>query len=722
MSNIKPTIGNAITTAKKYWNNPPKGNYVAYKEIVSLGLAGFGVHWTTTLANVIGLDAANFLVGASIGLRPLDLSIMLIVANIIGIPLGIFRGWYYDNHKMKGGKFLPFLKICPFPIVLISTVFVWLPFESWDYITKAIVVELFFMIISFISSIYSDSFAYIQQIISPEAQERATVMSVSQIIFSLAPSITNLVIPTIAGLTWGLNNIRTYRIIYPAFTVVGLIVGLIFFRNVKERLILPKKKIEYTSIIDSIREVSKNKYFWIINSATWIGFLEGAYGVILSWSFVYAFNGEKAAQLGLANTVVGNASLWSMLLAPLFIKKFGKRNLLIGCNIINILLFVILYFCYQNLLLICVLMFLNNFVNTFGNIYLPNINADMRDYHQWKTGVRVDGIFVSFGVIGTIIGFFTGLVLPAIYEYMGLKDNYDVLYNDVMRNNLFHVLIICSIVGAVLNVIPYLFYDLTESKHKGYINVLKIRAMFEDYGSGVLDNDELQQAMEIIHTATEYSKSGKKEIDKSALATAKAMPKSDRNELIKRKEAIRKAKAEINRQIKNNKDMDSMPIVIEELEKFSTQRYAFKLEAARKTVALGPVYFYEDVKSELKSAKALPKRTKEERAIRADAIALARSKKTTVKLINKYGYDYIKKPDEAEKEAIQSRETETISDTLKARRDLKAYVKAASVYSRAVSVYESAKNLIIQAENYSHLSDIENLYNEICLQTVSVSE
>ena len=349
-----------------------------------------------------------------------------------------------------------------------------------------------------------------------------------------------------------------------------------------------------------------------------------ACGVILSWSFVYAFNGEKQAQLGIANTVIRNAALWSMLLAPLVIKKFGKRNLLIGCNIINILLFAILYFSYKNFLIICVLMFTNNFINTFGNIYFPDINADMRDYHQWKTGVRVNGIFVSFGVIGTVIGFFTGLLLPAIYEHMGLKDNYDVFYNDEMRNNLFHVLIICSIIGAVLNVIPYLFYDLTESKHQGYVNVLKIRAMFEDYGCGALDDDELQQGMEIIHTAAEYKKSGKKEIDKSALATAKAIPKSNKNDKIKRKEAIRAAKADIKSQIRVNKDMDSMPIVIEELEKFSTLRYQLKLEATRKNAQLGSIYFYEDAKGELKSAKALPKGTKKKRKIRSDAIALAR--------------------------------------------------------------------------------------------------
>ena len=37
----KSTIG----LAKKYWHEPPKGNYVSYKEIASLSGAGFGVHW-----------------------------------------------------------------------------------------------------------------------------------------------------------------------------------------------------------------------------------------------------------------------------------------------------------------------------------------------------------------------------------------------------------------------------------------------------------------------------------------------------------------------------------------------------------------------------------------------------------------------------------------------------------------------------------------------------
>ena len=694
-------INGLISNIKQHWNTPAEGNYVPYKEVATIGVAGFGVNWTSYLAVTIGLSASNFLVGASIGLQPFDLQIMLIIANIVGMPIAFFRGWFFDNHKMPGGKFIPVIIRTPIPIVALSTLFVWLPYENWQYTTKVIVVWFMYVFVQFFLSLYSEGWAFFQQVVTPNAQERANVMSIFQILYSLAPTLTGLIVPTIAGLTFGLNNIWTYRIIYPAFTLVGLVILLIFFPKLKERIILPKRPVEYVSITDSLREVAKNKYFWIINSAGWIGFLEGAYRVILSWSFVYAFNGEKQTYLGLANTIIGNAALWSMALAPFMIKWLGKRNLLILHNLTNIILMVCLVPVYENLFLVCVIFYLNTFVNTFQNVYMANIKADMRDYHQWKTGVRVDGLFGPLELIGTVLGFFTGMVVPAIYEKMGLKDNYDVLYNDEMRNNLFDVLIICSIVGAILNLIPYLFYDLTEAKHRGYVNVLKIRAMFEDYGNGELEDAQLVDAMRIIEGANGNLE--KKVVDKTALKLAKKQ---------KDKEAIRKAKAEIRETKRYNEFVESLPIVKEELEKFNTERYKAKLVSARETMSLGEVYLYSDWKAEKKEAKRLPKSTKEEKLIRADAFALIREKKRSAKLLRKHGKDNLTIPDERIPEEIKNRQYNSEKERRQAKAELKAYTKGVSVYRRITKPYNDARNLVIQAENYTHLAEIEALYED----------
>ena len=155
-----------IHLAKKYWSEPPKGNYIPYKEVASLSGAGFGANWVTLLASTIALNASNFLVGASIGLKPMDLQIMLNVANIIGIPLGIFRSWYYDNHHLKGGKFLPFLRMTALPTALISLIFVWLPYEQMTYMSKAISVEIMYLLLNIFLCFYNESYTYFQQIIN----------------------------------------------------------------------------------------------------------------------------------------------------------------------------------------------------------------------------------------------------------------------------------------------------------------------------------------------------------------------------------------------------------------------------------------------------------------------------------------------------------------------------------------------------------------------------
>ena len=679
----------AVSSVKEYWHVPPKGKYISYKEIGALSGAGFGVNWAMLLAGQIGLSAGNFLVGASIGLRPMDLQIMLTVANLIGIPIGIFRSWYYDNHHIPGGKFLPFIRRTGFPIVLISMIFVWLPYEYFSYNIKAVVVWFMYFLLSQFLCFYNESYTYFQQIISPDAQERATVMSISQVIYSLAPTISNLFIPMIAGWTWGLNNIWTYRVIYPVFTVIGLVISTIFFRKVKERLILPKKKPEAVRLLDAIREVAKNKYYWIIQAAAWVVFLESGYGVVLGWSFVYGYGGEYQSYLGVANTVIGNAALWSMLLAPIAIKAMGKRNLLITANSINVVVLIILYFTYKNLILICVLWYFNTFINTFWNIVQHQISADMRDYHQWKTGVRVDGLFGPLGMIGTVIGFFTGMVYPAIYEKMGLLEDYNVLYDDTIRNNLFEVLIICSALGAFLNLIPFCFYDLTENKHKAYVSVLKIRAMFVNHSLGVLEDEELADTMEIIHEAQENFSKKKIKADKNA------------------------SKAEKKQIKETNLAIERASIVMQDLNKFSGEAGRARLVQARADYANGMLYLYENAKEEMKNAKKLPKSTEAEKEIRSDAILNARTKKESAALIRKYGIDNIEAPDEAVKEEIINRESHSFIESIKIKRELNAYLKKASVYARIIKPYTDAENLIEQAENYTHFEELEAKYAAI---------
>ena len=341
--------------------------------------------------------------------------------------------------------------------------------------------------------------------------------------------------------------------------------------------------------------------------------------------------------MGLANTVIGNAALWSMLSAPFVIKKIGKRNLLILANAINVFVILSLYFVYDNLILICVIWYINTFVNTYWNIVQHNISADMRDYHQWKTGVRVDGLFGPLGMIGTFIGFFTGMFYPAVYEKMGLLDDYNVLYDDNMRNNLFEVLIVFSALGAFLNLVPFLFYNLTENKHRAYVDVLKIRAMFENYSLGVLEDDELKDVMGIILQAKELFGKQPVSLDKTKLKLARKMSKKSTDEKLLRKQAIKAAKKELEEIKEMNLAIQRADIIMQDLEKFTTEAGINRIANAKQDASQGNTFVYDDAKKLLKIAKKLPKSNEVEKEIREDEIKRARVKKEALALVKKYG-------------------------------------------------------------------------------------
>ena len=70
-----------------------------------------------------------------------------------------------------------------------------------------------------------------------------------------------------------LYDIRVYRYSYPVFALIGIALTIIVYANTEEKIVQAKTHTIQISFMHSLREVAKNKYFWIISLAGWIGFL-----------------------------------------------------------------------------------------------------------------------------------------------------------------------------------------------------------------------------------------------------------------------------------------------------------------------------------------------------------------------------------------------------------------------------------------------------------------
>lgn len=754
--NIKEKAIQGIDEVKLYWKTPPHGRYMSFKEIVSLSVGGMGVKFIVFCVQNMILAVGNTLIGNTIGIAPKPLYVIYLLSVLASFPLTALRAKIIDNSTDKKGKYRPYILKMGIPTVILAIAFTWMPYGKMTSLEKCIVVLLFNIGFQFFYNFLFDAYDSITNVLSPNTIERSDVNSIRTVVDSFASTIGNIILPLLARVITGedtLFDMRIYRVIYPPMLIIGLAMAILIHANTKEKIVQAKTHVVQIKFIDAFRAIIRNKYFWIISLAGWLGFLEGSVSSILSW--LYNYQGAcNAAQYSLITIISGNASLWPMLFAPYLVRKMGKRNILVISNLLNVVFIILMYPVILHspkekvIWYILIFTFLNWFAATMSNILTPSLNGDIRDYQQYITGERIDGMFAAVGLIGSVITLATSFVLPEIYDRAGLNKTvalslgydgsnyYDVLYNTMYFKQICSVVIIAAAIGALLNAIPYFFYDLSEVKQKAMVTVLKIRALFEDYGNNTLSDEALVEAIELIDESKKY-------VDKVKVNPSKENIKAARKS--KNKEALKRAKDEYRKIKEENDKIEIAGFVIKEINKFYTPEVEEQVEEARALVLSGLDGLTKINGMSVAQAKHLPEITPEQKQIRKNVIEKARQEKYSKKVIKKYYPDGVtefditvfdklfKAADETEEqlrnEKIKYSQSKESRDKAAAanhkkiimqlnvksaqiKKEIKKATSQNSVYNRAAKPYLDAKKLLIQRENYLHYDEIAEKYEE----------
>ena len=742
-------VKDLVSDALVYWRKPPKGRYVNYRGVFAYSVGGIGFYCIMYIYMAISVSSSNVIMSNATGLGPEELLAMQYVTFVINLFFTGIRAKMIDSCRSAKGKYRPYILKMGIPTAVISCAMVWCPYTWFN--SMAVRWMLAFVLnlaLQFFYNFMYEAYENLVLVMSPNSQERADISSVKSIVYSIAPTILNPLIPLMVKWmnTDDMYDVRIYRVLYPPTAIVGILLSILIYVYVEENIVQAKTHVVEIHFIDALRAVAKNKYFWIISLAGWIGFLESTQTYILGWLYNY---GKMCtdAQYALITLIYGNASLWGMIAAPLAIRKWGKKKVLIYTNLLNIGFIALMYPSIKvahSIWLVLVCLYVNALVNSFSMILSPAVNADIRDYQHYISGERIDGMFSAVGIIGSLIGLATGTVLPAIFDSYGINSNngyenaYDILkYNPDVLYSLIYLLILLSVIGAALNVIPYFFYDLTELKQKGMVRILKIRALFEDYGNGVSRDKDLVEAVDLVRSSRQNAAAEPYILSKDEIKKAKAT---------KDKEKIRAAKKEYRRQKDFNEEIEISRLAVAELNKFSDPVVAAKLERAKQTVNAGKESVFTVSDSILADAKAMPHTTEEEKRIRRDRIeearVMLRGKKTANKIYPdgkipefdisafKTLFDESDSLDEKlrlahlEKSVARhgndTEKAEKIKSDIKAlnakkkenENSLKTVTKDYTFYSRAVKAYTDAEKLVAQEKNYDRFAEIEALYDD----------
>lgn len=517
--NLKQTAQKVGSYVKEYWDKPPKNRFLSIKEWVAFCVGGMGASTALSLPATYLVLTAGIYMAAALNINVWHITIIGIISNIITIIRSPLIAGVIDNVQTKRfGKFRIYLVALALPLVLLVAGTAWVPAiiafnrpvtnPTATYMGVLISFTVLYNLMQIVLQFYTIGFQSIMQVISPSPEERTNLMSLGTFAYSLGPSIVNIVFPALANLLFsyggqsgnGLNNIKTYLYIIPIAQAIAVALGLLVAFGTEERVHLPKSVKQKMGLVQGLKLLSHNKYFWLRISSDLLGVFRLLGTSFTAWICTYMIN--NAFAYSIAMTLIGFAYNPGILLSPFLIKWIGKKKLAIFSNLFVAIATVpmaILAFTAtaSNAVWLGVILLVINFLIIvmygFSTVFQPAMQAQMYDYSQYRDGIRIEG-FTSqtMLMISSAVGIGTAFVSPAVYSLFGYTADASVLYDMNILGKIIGVMCIIGTVSAALCAIPFFFWDLDEKKHRKIMDVLEVRNRYTD---GEID-EETKNALE----------------------------------------------------------------------------------------------------------------------------------------------------------------------------------------------------------------------------------
>ncbi len=474
-----------------------KTKYMKKSEIITFGIGLFGIAlltgWMPDYTATFFADFAFKGKGFDPDVMSNMISVIFLVAGIVGAVCELVIGYLVDNTRTKFGKVKPWVGFGVIPLAVISM----LVFAAPD--TKNQTVAIIWMFV--IYSLYTAVCCAVESpancfgaLCSPDPSERSSAISIASFLRSVGQSggmVVIMVVGLIMKAVMGQQQFKNAEgqgldlVISTAVCCLGIVLFvMIFFSNNKERVPFTQEKV---SLKDAVKVVFTNKNLLMVSLTKLCGFGRGVYGTVSLYIAIYLL-GSKDLKLGLL-LPMGIGTAVGTLLVNFVLKKFSTKQTFIifslyGASSLAILFFVSLGIGFNDGLIIPFLV-LNFFCGLqHGNTNVtPNIMiADCVDEIEYKTGKRQEGLaYAGYGLFSKIASAFTKALGPwLLYTWSGylVSTDLNVAYASQSDQTLNKLLMIYTIIPAafvVLQAVPVFFYDMVGDKKETIVKALMER-------------------------------------------------------------------------------------------------------------------------------------------------------------------------------------------------------------------------------------------------------
>lgn len=353
--------------------------------------------------NVIWMMVSSFLAlyyTDNAGISAATVGTIMLVTRLLDGGSDLIMGWLIDRTRSRFGK-ARFWLLVSAPLMAIGLVLCFNVPESLSAEGKVIWVFVTYVFLAVIAyTMCNLACTTLLSFITPDQDVRTVLSSISYFISMIAVlAVSNATMPLVQNVGW----LRTAVI----FGVIGMIMILLTFAGTKERTVGEKQDGQKIPVLTSVRLLFNNKYFILCTVIFLVNYI--ANGTVGGVAAYYAKdvlgNINTVGILVTCSTIPG---IVGTIFLPKLVSRIGKWKCLMGGYIIQIVTYGIICLMPTNFPVVLVMIILKGLGGLPTSALMFAVVADVVDYGEYKTGIRIDGMTysaISFGMkVGTGLG------------------------------------------------------------------------------------------------------------------------------------------------------------------------------------------------------------------------------------------------------------------------------------------------------------------------------
>lgn len=507
-----------------------------------IGLAGQNIMYNIVNACIMYFLQFTVLIPA------MTVSVIFTIARIFDACNDPIMGTLVDRTRSKYGKCVPYLKMIPIPIMII-TILCYVSFGFYGDGSKALDVGItIWTAVTYIGwgmlyTVGDIPLWGVTSLMTESAKDREKLLTLARVVAAIAGGVIML---SMQSMSLGLGNMFSSKFGISApqgekygFLVVVIILSIIgtaMFQvtgfKVKER-IAPTEK---TSLKDNIGIIFHNKPYMQLLISGVLGSTKSIINIVAMTLVSYYFASKDPILAFVYLLLLGGGVFIGMFtgmgIVPVLNKKLSKKTIYNGANLISVIPYLLIFVAYlispHHLtnavwVVLCFVLFTIVGIGQGATTVLQStMIADCVDYEEYKNNRRPDALFFSgqtflvklqtglatiiCGIAYTIVKFSDSRVAEInAFITAGGTPRLSLEYASFMMV-LFLIVSIPPAIGCILTVIPTWKYALDDKEHARILDILNERRhALEVEGVEVDESAETIEFDENIETVSDAS-------------------------------------------------------------------------------------------------------------------------------------------------------------------------------------------------------------------------